>query len=270
MDTKEDLKKNQKEPMEDTPNSLLFNTRPSCVYNPNSNEAFKKVPNPSFIFKISKESVSDSLKRSDEEAYMKCKGSASYSSGRWTQEEIERFNEGLKTIGDDWPKLRDFIQTRSSNQIRSHAQKHYERMKRREIKKLKKSGELGKKIFLITRMQRSIKNLNRSMKNELVLDIVETEAKKSKEIKTKNETKSILPCELPSENQIVIEQEILKQKHYDPLDCIAYSDKRLCKHEDELLFKEECDSKSEDNEENEDENELRVCQKGKFSHIFET
>lgn len=45
-------------------------------------------------------------------------------SGRWTAAEHEAFLEGLKIYGREWKKVASCIPTRTSAQIRSHAQKY--------------------------------------------------------------------------------------------------------------------------------------------------
>lgn len=45
--------------------------------------------------------------------------------GRWTKEECQRFEEGLKKFGRNWKKVEAFVGTRSGTQIRSHAQKYF-------------------------------------------------------------------------------------------------------------------------------------------------
>jgi len=50
------------------------------------------------------------------------------SSGRWTQKEHVAFLEGLKQHGREWKKVALHIPTRTSAQIRSHAQKYFARI----------------------------------------------------------------------------------------------------------------------------------------------
>ena len=50
---------------------------------------------------------------------------AGYSTGRWTQQENEQFINALRVYGKEWKKVQEFIPTRSSTQIRSHAQKFF-------------------------------------------------------------------------------------------------------------------------------------------------
>ena len=52
--------------------------------------------------------------------------------GRWTQEEHQAFLEGLKVFGREWKKVADRIPTRTSAQIRSHAQKYFSKLSREE------------------------------------------------------------------------------------------------------------------------------------------
>lgn len=52
------------------------------------------------------------------------------STGRWTQKEHVLFIEGLKMYGKNWKKVESFIGTRTGTQIRSHAQKFFNRIKK--------------------------------------------------------------------------------------------------------------------------------------------
>uniref|UniRef100_A0A7S4I1T7 HTH myb-type domain-containing protein n=1 Tax=Odontella aurita TaxID=265563 RepID=A0A7S4I1T7_9STRA len=52
--------------------------------------------------------------------------------GRWTREEHEAFLNGLKVFGREWKKVATRIPTRTSAQIRSHAQKYFARLAREE------------------------------------------------------------------------------------------------------------------------------------------
>lgn len=54
------------------------------------------------------------------------------STGRWTKEEHEAFLEGLKIHGREWKKVSLRIPTRTSAQIRSHAQKYFAKLAREQ------------------------------------------------------------------------------------------------------------------------------------------
>jgi SHAQKYF class myb-like DNA-binding protein len=55
---------------------------------------------------------------------------AGQSNGRWTHEEHQSFLEGLKVCGREWKKVASRIPTRTSAQIRSHAQKYFSKLQR--------------------------------------------------------------------------------------------------------------------------------------------
>jgi SHAQKYF class myb-like DNA-binding protein len=48
--------------------------------------------------------------------------------GRWTREEHQRFVDGLKKFGKNWKKVEEYVGTRTGAQIRSHAQKFFNRV----------------------------------------------------------------------------------------------------------------------------------------------
>ena len=52
------------------------------------------------------------------------------STGRWTHKEHILFTEGLKIYGKNWKKVESYIGTRTGTQIRSHAQKFFNRVKK--------------------------------------------------------------------------------------------------------------------------------------------
>ena len=49
--------------------------------------------------------------------------------GRWTEEERDKFLQGITLYGINWRKVKNLIPTRTAVQVRSHAQKFYQRMK---------------------------------------------------------------------------------------------------------------------------------------------
>ena len=48
--------------------------------------------------------------------------------GRWTKEEHRKFLIALFLFGKDWTRVQTYVQTRSSEQIRSHAQKYFDQI----------------------------------------------------------------------------------------------------------------------------------------------
>ena len=50
--------------------------------------------------------------------------------GRWTDEEHQLFERALQIYGKKWKKIAAVVGTRTATQIRSHAQKHFIRLKK--------------------------------------------------------------------------------------------------------------------------------------------
>jgi len=62
----------------------------------------------------------------------KARKSTEQSTGRWTTKEHEAFIVGLKLYGREWKKVARSIPTRTSAQIRSHAQKYFSKIARNQ------------------------------------------------------------------------------------------------------------------------------------------
>eukprot|EP00826_Nyctotherus_ovalis_P064535 TRINITY_DN9470_c0_g1_i10.p1 TRINITY_DN9470_c0_g1~~TRINITY_DN9470_c0_g1_i10.p1 ORF type:complete len:157 (+),score=31.19 TRINITY_DN9470_c0_g1_i10:141-611(+) len=71
--------------------------------------------------------------------------------GRWTEAEHKLFLEAMETYGNSWEKVRLHIGTRTTAQIRSHAQKYYTGLRMKAIKKYKENPDAEKAIFVVTR-----------------------------------------------------------------------------------------------------------------------
>lgn len=51
--------------------------------------------------------------------------------GHWSKEEHSRFVQGIQMYGKNWKKVVECVGTRSSNQIRSHAQKYFAKLEKK-------------------------------------------------------------------------------------------------------------------------------------------
>ena len=74
----------------------------------NASIKFKKKKNNKFIFTRYEEDVNE---------------------GRWNPDEHMRFIEAISNFGNEWKEVQKFVGTRSSNQVRSHAQKFFLKLK---------------------------------------------------------------------------------------------------------------------------------------------
>jgi len=83
---------------------------------------------------ILKESLPDSL---SSKLQVHPDTSLSKGTGRWTKEEHQRFIEGVKLFGKNWKSVEEYVGTRTGAQIRSHAQKFFNRLE----KELNTKGE---------------------------------------------------------------------------------------------------------------------------------
>ena len=50
--------------------------------------------------------------------------------GRWTDEEHTRFLHGLELFGKKWTKVADVVGSRTTVQVRSHAQKYFQKLEK--------------------------------------------------------------------------------------------------------------------------------------------
>ena len=98
-----------------------------------------------------------------------------FQSGKWTEEEHEKFIEGILIYGNEWKKVQEIIKTRSSAQARSHAQKFFLKIKKSIENRTEnlnlKINEMHQKIDdIITEIipKKYAKNLNKSQKDKLL------------------------------------------------------------------------------------------------------
>ena len=58
---------------------------------------------------------------------------AAQAKGRWTRDEHYRFLEALKHFGKEWKYVQQHVSTRSSTQVRSHAQKFFAKLEKKNL-----------------------------------------------------------------------------------------------------------------------------------------
>lgn len=183
--------------------------------------------------------------------------------GRWNTEEKEKFETTLREFGEDWGKIQEAVPTRTYNQIRSHAQKYYQNLIIQKIRKLKQENKLEKKIFLITKFARNINRMKKVCKYELVYDIIVTnvpiingaQPQNHQDIDKINES----PYKILSDILLNIPDTIL------PIDKNTVFDFDL-DFQDNSAITPHGDPKGNDEVQ---EDEYRVCEKGRFSYIFD-
>ena len=77
-----------------------------------------KYPKEDLIFSINQNNLDDNLAEN-------LSRQNDLQNGRWKQEEHFRFIKGCLLFGNNWKKIKNYVKTRSSAQIRSHAQKYF-------------------------------------------------------------------------------------------------------------------------------------------------
>ena len=95
---------------------------------------------------------------------------SSLKSGRWSEEEHQKFIEGILEFGNEWKKVQKIIKTRTSTQARSHAQKFFLRIKK-SLLDLNKNYKDNKC---------NISNIDAEVILNYVIDIISKEKKKKK------------------------------------------------------------------------------------------
>ena len=91
-----------------------------------------------------------------------------YNSGRWTNEEHQKFIEGILKYGNEWKRVQSIIKTRSSTQARSHAQKFFLRLKKEISPKiLADPNQLLEYIITSTNKAKNYTNLTPEQKERL-------------------------------------------------------------------------------------------------------
>lgn len=95
--------------------------------------------------------------------------------GRWTAAEHRRLLEALGKFGNQWKKVCEYIGTRNPCQARSHAQKHFAKIKARAIRKMKAAEPKARKIFAVTR-----EYLNRTVAPARLLEVPDNVSRRAR------------------------------------------------------------------------------------------
>ncbi|CAD8206563.1 unnamed protein product [Paramecium pentaurelia] len=117
---------------------------------------------------VNKRKQSKSLDDSESEAVQ----------GRWIKEEHQKFVEALSIHGKNWKKVEEYVGTRSGAQIRSHAQKFFNRLEKEFNQQFNglKSSEI-KEIFENKKFHQfsEEEQIQRKQKNNSIIDVSDDE-----------------------------------------------------------------------------------------------
>ena len=111
--------------------------------------------------------------------------------GHWSREEHQRFIEAIFLHGNDWKLVQSYIESRSSTQARSHAQKFFIRMKKKLKIENKTSKNISKDILLNFFKEclpnREIKEENRDKLMKIISNFTESPTKKTYKKRQEND-----------------------------------------------------------------------------------
>lgn len=134
----------------------------------------------------------------------KCAGNIR--TGRWNKEEHALFLEGIRLHGKEWKKIASMIDTRSVVQIRTHAQKYFQKLnKRKNQEQLKGSMEVPSltsessiSIASSGRKSSSSKKRKVESRKNLLTPSTPKKSKKSPKVKKKQGKKADVPFKIAS------------------------------------------------------------------------
>ena len=131
-----------------------------------------------------------------------------YHSGRWTNEEHQKFIEGILKYGNEWKRVQSIIKTRSSTQARSHAQKFFLRMKKEISPKILADPDLLIQ-YIINSTFKSKNNITLTNEQKERLFSVIRSNLKSEEIQSKSKSTSVNN----NNHHNIKEKEIFSENH---------------------------------------------------------
>ncbi len=144
-----------------TENELLLTEMENCSFFENN----KLKTNPKFIITQPESQNLILQKKKNRQLISLSINKLNSSNGRWSQEEHDKFIEGIIKFGNDWKKVQKYVSTRSSTQARSHAQKFLLKLKNNEY--LKKYN-----IDISLSWSKLIQSLKNSFNDEILLQIL--------------------------------------------------------------------------------------------------
>ncbi len=144
-----------------TENELLLTEMENCSFFENN----KLKTNPKFIITQPESQNLILQKKKNRQLISLSINKLNSSNGRWSQEEHDKFIEGIIKFGNDWKKVQKYVSTRSSTQARSHAQKFLLKLKNNEY--LKKYN-----IDISLSWSKLIQSLKNSFNDDILLQIL--------------------------------------------------------------------------------------------------
>ena len=151
---------------------------------------------------------------------------SSLKSGRWSEEEHQKFIEGILEYGNEWKKVQKIIKTRSSTQARSHAQKFFLRIKK-SLNELSRNSNDENKGNNYDK-----NNIDIEVILNYVIDIISNEKRKKIELTNiqKERLISVINCKFSNENigscKNDIEIDIESEKNNFEYENLSYQKKK--------------------------------------------